>query len=67
MTALSGNLNATGDSGALTVTTTGAAQTVTAGSGNISITDNSTGILTVNATALGSGSTLTLTGPARRP
>jgi hypothetical protein len=44
------------------VTTTGSTQTVTTGTGPIAITDNSTGVLTVNAAALAAGNTLTLTG-----
>jgi len=60
VTALGGNLTATGDSGALSVTTNGAAQTVTTGSNAIAITDNSTGSLTVNAAALATDDTLTL-------
>jgi hypothetical protein len=57
-----GSVNATGDSGALTVTTNGVNQTVTTGSGNIKIADNSTGTLTINATALGASTQTVTTG-----
>ena len=62
VTGLGGNLTARLETGTLAVTTTGATQTVTTGSGNISIADDSTGVLTVNAAALAAGNTLTLTG-----
>ena len=59
---LVGNLSASNDSGALTLTTAGAAQTVVTGSGPISIADGSSGKLSVMAGALAAGQTLTLTG-----
>jgi hypothetical protein len=62
---LTGNLDASGDSGALTITATGTTpQTVKTGSGAISIADSAAGGgVTVDATALRSG-TLTLSGSA---
>ena len=61
VTDLKGSLDATGDSGTISVTATGTAQTVTTGSGNMSIAD-STSALIVNAGALTVGNTLTLSG-----
>jgi hypothetical protein len=61
VTGLKGNLDATGDSGTISVTATGTGQTVNTGSGNMTIAD-STSALTVNASALSAGSTLTLSG-----
>jgi hypothetical protein len=65
VTGLSGNLDASGDSGVLTITATGkTAQTVKTGSGAISVAASAAGGgVTVDATALGSG-TLTLSGSA---
>jgi hypothetical protein len=64
VTGLKGNLAASGDSGVLTVTETGAsAQSVTTGSNTISIADSTAGgSVAVDATMLASGKTLTLTG-----
>ena len=64
VTSLHGNLNAASDSGALIVTTTGVSpQTLTTGSGNITLDDETTGgPLTIAAADLGSSSWLTLTG-----
>ncbi|WP_296715188.1 Ig-like domain-containing protein [Rhodoblastus sp.] len=65
VTGLTGNLDASGDSGALTITATGTTpQTVKTGSGAIAIADSAAGGgVTVDATALRSG-TLTLSGSA---
>jgi hypothetical protein len=64
VTGLTGNLNASGESGALTITATGtSAQSITTGSGNMSIADSTGGgSVVVDATALGGSSSLTLTG-----
>ena len=60
---LIGNLSAMGDSGALTVATTGsAAQSIVTGSGSMAIADGSSGKLSVTASAMAAGHTLTLTG-----
>ncbi len=61
VTALRGNLIATGESGSLKVATTGYAQTVTTGSGDAAIVNGSKS-LTINAAAQGQGRTLTLSG-----
>ncbi len=65
VTGLTGNLAASGDSGALSATVTGAtAHTVVTGSGAMSIVDTTAGgSVTVDATALGT-KTLTLKGSA---
>ena len=65
---LKGGLNASGETGALTVTATGtAAQSITTGSGNISIADSAAGgSVNVNAAALAAASTLALTGSAAK-
>jgi hypothetical protein len=60
---MGGNLTAANDTGALIVTTTGAAQSVTTGAGATTINDTSTGTLTVNAAKLlPAGGILTLSG-----
>jgi hypothetical protein len=65
LTNFKGNLNATGDTGAFTVTATGAAaQSITTGSGAMSIADSAAGgSVVVDATQLGTN-TLTLSGTA---
>ena len=67
VTNLKGGLNATGDSGLLTVTATGATgQSIAIGSGATTITDSAAGGgVTVDATGLGAG-TLTLAGSAAK-
>ncbi|RBP07126.1 hypothetical protein DFR50_12956 [Roseiarcus fermentans] len=66
VSALKGALVATGDTGSLSVTATGAApQSITAGSGNTTVADSvKGGSVTVDASAMGSGKTLTLAGAA---
>jgi len=65
VTNLSGTLGAANSSGALRVIATGTtAQSMTAGSGNASITDNGAGGMNVNAAQMAAGSTLTLAGSA---
>ena len=67
VTNLTGNLSATGDSAALTVTATGGtALAIATGSASASITDNvvAGGGLTVDAAAMAAANTLTLKGSA---
>jgi Ca2+-binding RTX toxin-like protein len=68
VTGLTGNLNATGDSGALTVSANGTTpQTVATGSGAMSIANSATGgSVTVNAVALLGTSKLTLSGSSAK-
>jgi hypothetical protein len=68
VTGLTGNLNATGDSGALTVSANGTTpQTVATGSGAMSIANSATGgSVTVNAAALLGTSKLTLSGSSAK-